>query len=126
MSNFTIAGGTGIGNPIPASLQLFDGDQIIKIKRDCSLELGAGWVDHNDAATAFFNAVVTYIMPQWKEEERKEARLEERSRIKALIEGKINLHKAFVEQCMKNNVEPNNGIYSAMVELNHLLREISR
>lgn len=53
-------------NHIPSYLQIFDGDSIIKIGRDCSLELGLGWADHNEAATAFFNQLIEHVMPAWK------------------------------------------------------------
>jgi len=70
-------------DPVPSYFQFYEGDKIIKIGRDCSLELGTGWSDHNEAATEFFNVVVGDVMPRWKQQER----MEERAAIVAWLRG---------------------------------------
>lgn len=75
-----------VGSYVPPSyVQFFDGDSIIQIGRDCTLVLGAGWTDHNEAATALFNSLVDNVMPSWKEAVRAE-QAAELAKYKALAE----------------------------------------
>ena len=77
---------TAIGNFVPPSrVVFFDGDSVIKIGRDGTLELGSKWTDHNEAATAFFDALVDTVMPEWKEAVRAE-QAAELAKWKALAE----------------------------------------
>jgi hypothetical protein len=49
---------------------------------------------------------------------------EERDRIVGIIQGRIDIHSAFIDSCMDNDVHVTPSIFSAIVELRSLLRKI--
>ena len=49
---------------------------------------------------------------------------EERSRIVGIIQGRIDIHRSFINFCMDNDVQVTPSIFSAIVELRALLRKI--
>jgi hypothetical protein len=51
-------------------------------------------------------------------------RMEECDRIVGIIQGRIDIHSRFVEFCMENDVRVTPSIFSAIVELRALLRQI--
>ena len=49
---------------------------------------------------------------------------EERSRIVGIIQGRIDIHRSFINFCMDNDVQVTPSIFSAVMELRSLLRKI--
>jgi hypothetical protein len=49
---------------------------------------------------------------------------EERARIVGIIQGRIGIHRSFINFCMDNDVQVTPSIFSAIVELRALLRKI--
>jgi hypothetical protein len=49
---------------------------------------------------------------------------EERARIVGIIQGRIDIHRSFINFCMDNEVQVTPSIFSAIVELRALLRKI--
>lgn len=49
---------------------------------------------------------------------------EERARIVGIIQGRIDIHRSFINFCMDNDVQVTPSIFSAIVELRALLRKI--
>lgn len=55
-----------VGNFVPPNaVVFFDGGSVIRINRNGTLELGPKWADAGDAATAFFNELVSRVVPSW-------------------------------------------------------------
>ncbi len=51
-------------------------------------------------------------------------RMEERDRIVGIIQGRIDIHSAFIDSCMDNDVPVTPSIFTAVTELRSLLRKI--
>ena len=49
---------------------------------------------------------------------------EERARIVGIIQERIDIHSRFIDSCMDNDVQVTPSIFSAIVELRALLRQI--
>lgn len=56
----------------------------------------------------------------------KKAAEAERNRIIGIIKDRLDVHKGFVNGALDAGVEPSASIYTAMAELNAILREIER
>jgi hypothetical protein len=50
--------------------------------------------------------------------------MEERARIVGIIQGRIDIHSAFIDSCMDNDVHVTPSIFAAVTELRSLLRKI--
>jgi hypothetical protein len=50
--------------------------------------------------------------------------MEERDRIVGIIQGRIDIHSAFIDSCMDNDVPVTPSIFTAVTELRSLLRKI--
>jgi hypothetical protein len=51
-------------------------------------------------------------------------RMEEHARIVGIIQGRIDIHRSFINFCMDNDVQVTPSIFSAIMELRSLLRKI--
>lgn len=51
-------------------------------------------------------------------------RMEECDRIVGIIQGRIDIHSAFIDSCMDNDVHVTPSIFAAVTELRSLLRKI--
>lgn len=68
--------------------------------------------------------VLGHNLPEFMERAMERGVENERLRITEIIQGRIDIHRSFINFCMDNDVQVTPSIFSAIVELRALLRKI--
>jgi hypothetical protein len=88
---------------------------------------GRGWYLVNDPEVTFYGE--EEAMEYCDEHNRAlvgQAALEERARIIGVINKRIAIHNGFINSCVEHDVRVSGSLFSALVELRCILREIEK
>lgn len=94
-----------VGNFVPPNaVVFFDGDSVIRVNRNGTLELGPKWADAGDAAAAFFNELVSRVVPSWN------------ARIEAL-EAENERLASFIMHCIEGEPSQSQGAVDTAIRI---------